>query len=299
MNKKLLSKVFTTTLIMFFLLTVYTIPTLKVKENVLRTNLEIEDVTNIPTTNIYLLDSNNLLVQTNIFINSKEPKEIIKQIIEYLIINNKNTPVGLKTYIPKDTKILSVEINNNLVVIDFSEELLNTNNLDIVITGIVYSIINIDEIDNIKITIDSKPISGYNETLNKDIGINKEYSFTSRNNIEKAVIYYLNNINNNYYYVPVTKYLNDTKDKINIIIDELKNNKSSTLISPLNINTKLLDYKEENNVLYLNFNKYFLDKNEDTNKKIQEMIAYSVFDNYDIDMVMFEVNGKKVNYIEK
>lgn len=299
MKQKLLSKIFTTTIIMFLILTVYTIPTLRKEDNVLRTNLEIEDITNIPTTKVYLLDSNNLLVQTNIFINTKEKESIIKQVIEYLILDNKDTPVGLKSYIPKDTKILDIEIDNDLAIINFSDNLLKTEDLDIVITGIVYSVISIDGIDNVRITINDKPIDRYNKVLNKNISINNDYSYTSRKDIERTVIYYLDNINNNYYYVPVTKYLNDTKDKINIIIEELKNNKNSNLISPINTKTKLIDYNEINNVLYLNFNKYFLDSNEETNKRIQEMIAYSVFHNYDVDVVMFEVNGKKINYIEK
>lgn len=299
MKQKLLSKIFTTTIIMFLLLTIYTIPTIKKEDNVLRTNLEIDDITNIPTTKVYLLDSNNLLVLTNIFINTKEKENIIKQIIEYLILDNKDIPVGLKSYIPKDTKILNIEIDNNLAIINFSDDLLKTENLDTVITGIVYSVISIDGIDNVKITINDNPIDRYNKILNKNIGINNDYSYTSRKDIEKTVIYYIDNINDNYYYVPVTKYLNDTKDKINIIIEELKDNKNSNLISPINSKTKLIDYNEINNVLYLNFNKYFLDSNEETNKRIQEILAYSVFDNYDVDMVMFEVDGKKINYIEK
>lgn len=298
MNNKLISKVFKTTLIMFFVLTIYTIPTLKT-ENVIRTNLEIEDITNVPTTKIYLLNRNNLLVQTSIFINTKEKEKVIKNIIDYLIIDNENIPLGLHSYLPKNTKLLNVSVEDNLAKINISREFLETDKLDIVITGLVYSLISIEGIDNVSLLVDNKSISNYDKILNKNIGINKDYSYNSRTNIEKTTIYYLNKINNDYYYIPVTKYLNDNRDKIEVIIDELINNQNNYLVSPINNKTKLLDYKEINNVLYLNFNKYFIEKNDDMNKKIQEMIAYSAFDNYDIDMVMFEVNGKKVNYIKK
>ena len=66
-----------------------------------------------------------------------------------------------------------------------------------------------------------KPIEGYNEVLNKNIGINNEFLFNSRYDISRVVIYYVDKIDNKTYFVPVTKYLNDTREKIEIIIDEL------------------------------------------------------------------------------
>ncbi|MBR3145726.1 MAG: hypothetical protein IKF47_00530, partial [Bacilli bacterium] len=68
-KKKALRKIFITTLSMLIVLTVYTIPTIK-KDNVLRTNLEIEDITNLSTDKIYLLNKDNYLVKTDIFIDS-------------------------------------------------------------------------------------------------------------------------------------------------------------------------------------------------------------------------------------
>lgn len=298
MNRKLISKVFTTTLIMFFVLTVYTIPTLKKNDNTIRTNLEIDDVADIPMTKIYLLNNNNYLIQSNIFTPNKEPQKRIEDIIKYLTIEKNDLPAGLNVYIPKNTKILSIKIEEKTAKINFSKELLDTDKLETVITGIVYSIINIEGIDNLLLTIDDKPISNYEKMMNKNIGINKDYSYTSRNNIMKTTIFYLDNINDNYYYVPVTKYLNDNREKIEVIVDELINN-NNKFISPINNKTKLLNYKELNNVLYLNFNKYFIDSNNEVNKNIQEMIAYSVFENYDVDMVMYEVNGKKLDFIKK
>ena len=107
-------------------------------------------------------------------------------------------------------------------------------------------------------------------------------------------------IENNLYYVPVTKYLNDKREKVEIIIDELKNNNSSSnLISYLNNNLELIDHKEESDVLFLNFNDYLIDKNDEVTKNTLNSIAYSVLENYDVNMVMFEVDNKEVSYISK
>lgn len=294
MRTKIIKKIFNTTVTMFIILTIFTLKTTS-NSNVLRTNVEIDDITNLTTNNIYLLNKNNLLVKTKVFINNKKNKEI-ESIIKYLTITNNKTPVGLKTYIPKNTKILNYKLENNTLIIDLSKEFLSTANKQLVITGLVYSLLEIKDIDNIMLQVEGKPIEGYNEVLNKNIGINNEFLFNSRYDISRVVIYYVDKIDNKTYFVPVTKYLNDTREKIEIIIDELKEN-NNNLISYLNDNAKLINYREEGNVLYLNFNEYLIDSNDEVSKDIMKTIAYSVFDNYNVNVVCFETNSKRVDMI--
>ena len=99
-------------------------------------------------------------------------------------------------------------------------------------------------------------------------------------------------------YIPVTKYLNDDREKIEIIIEELKDSKNSNLISYLNENAKLLDYEEDNNILFLNFNESLNDDDNKLNNTLNE-IAYSIFDSYNILSVMFKINDKNVKIINK
>lgn len=294
MRTKIIKKIFNTTITMFIILTIFTLKTTS-NSNVLRTNVEIDDITNLTTNNIYLLNKNNLLVKTKVFINNKKNKEI-ESIIKYLTITNNKTPVGLKTYIPKNTKILNYKLENNTLIIDLSKEFLSTANKQLVITGLVYSLLEIKDIDNIMLQVEGKAIEGYNEVLNKNIGINNEFLFNSRYDISRVVIYYVDKIDNKTYFVPVTKYLNDTREKIEIIIDELKEN-NNNLISYLNDNAKLINYREEGNVLYLNFNEYLIDSNDEVSKNIMKTIAYSVFDNYNVNVVCFETNSKRVDMI--
>lgn len=294
MRTKIIKKIFNTTITMFIILTIFTLKTTS-NSNLLRTNIEIDDITNLTTNNIYLLNKNNLLVKTKVFINNKHNKEI-ESIIKYLTITNNKTPVGLKSYIPKDTKLLNYKLENNTLIIDLSKEFLSTANKQLVITGLVYSLLEVKDIDNIKIQVEEKNLDGYSEVLNKSIGINNEYLFNSRYDINRVVIYYVDKIDNNTYFVPVTKYLNDTREKIEIIIDELKES-NNNLISYLNDNTKLINYREEGNVLYLNFNEYLIDSNESVSKDIMKTIAYSVFDNYNVNVVCIETNSKRVDMI--
>lgn len=288
LRQKALRKIFITTLTMFIILTIYTIPTTQ-NIKVLRTNLEIKDITNLGTDNIYLVNNNNLLVKTPIFIDSKDK---IKNIINYLTIDNNKIPVSLNGYIPKDTKLLDYYLDEKYLTLNFSKELNNSKNKDLMISGITYSLLELSNIEKISILIDNKPVY---INLDKSIGINNEYLYTNRNNLTKVTIYYLDNDN---YYVPVTKYLNNDKEKIEIIIDELKST-NKNLISYLNEKTKLIDYKEESNVLFLNFNEYLEDPNKEVTEKVLNEIAYSVFDSYNVNMIMFEVNSKKIKYINR
>ena len=292
LKKKALRKIFITTLSMFIILTIYTIPNTN-KEKVLRTNLEIEDITNLNTDSIYLLNKDNYLVKTDIFIDSNKLDKKIKKIIDYLTINNDKVPIGLNGYIPKSIKLLDYNIEANSLVLNFSHEF--NSNEELIVTGIVYSMLELDEVNEVSFLINNKPYKEYNN-LNKKIGINKDILYTNRKDIDKIVIYYLDKTDN--YYVPVTKYLNNNKDKIEVIIEELKNTKKD-LISYINYNTKLIDYKEDNNILVLNFSKELKDDNTVSEDKILNTISYSVFDNYDVNMVMFKIEGETYKYIKR
>lgn len=294
LKKKAIRKIFVTTLSMLIILTIYTIPTTS-KPKVLRTNLEIEDITNLSTDKIYLLNKNNYLVKTDVFIDSTKQEEKIKKIINYLTINNNKIPSNLNGYIPKNTKLIDFNIESNSIVLNFSKEFTNSNNEEIMITGIVYSLLELNEIKEVSFKVENNFYKNYTN-LTKDIGINKNILYNNRKDINKVVTYYLDDTDN--YYVPVTNYVNDTREKIEIIVDSLKETKKG-LISYINDNTELLNYIEENNLLILNFSKELKNKNSISEDKILNTISYSVFDNYDVNMVMFQVEGETYKYIKR
>ena len=89
LRTKALRKIFLTTLTLFVLLTVFTITNSKT-ENVLKTNLEIEDIAGFKTDVIYLLNDKGLLVKTKILLegNTDEEKINIHSIKEKCIIKS-------------------------------------------------------------------------------------------------------------------------------------------------------------------------------------------------------------------
>lgn len=307
LRTKALRKIFIATLSLFILLFVVTI-TNNDEVRVLKTNLEVENMeANIHS--IYLLNERGLLVKSKILLESNNEKEKIASLISNLTIGGSNTMVeGLSAIIPKGTVVREIIVGKNIVTVNFSKEILNvtSENEKKMVTAIVYSIIDLGNYEGVSILVEGENFDRYPNSsekipaiINKNIGINESYNITSRDGINKVVIYYLENIDNNLYYVPVTKYLNDDREKIKIIVEELSSSYiyETNLMSFLNSNTKLLEYREEDEVMYLNFNDYLFDGNDKVLEEVIYSLAYSVFDNYNVNMVMFEVNSEKVGHI--
>lgn len=310
LKSKAIRKIFITTLSLFIFLFVYSLPILD-DSYVLRTNLEIESTTGLATDNIYLLNEDGYLVKSRVLLEGTTLEDKIKEILEQLIISDDNHfPKGLFAYIPKNTKVLNVLCGEGKVTVDFSSQFLD---MDVheekqIISGIVFSILDLDDIEEVIILVEGTILSEYPNTkeklsspLNKNIGINQEYELTSREDVSKVVIYYLSRINDEMYYVPVTKYLNDSRDKIKIIIDELSTSYiyEPNLMSFLHSKVELLDYYEQENVLFLNFNKFLFDSEDKVLEEVLYSISYSVFDNYDVSMVMFEVDNQYVGQVSR
>lgn len=308
-RRKALRKIFVATMSLFILLFVVTITSYD-DSMTLKTNLEIEEIAGFNISSVYLLNDNNLLVRSKTLIKSESEKEKVKEVVTNLMVNNSNIMVdGLYGIIPSDVEIKDIVVGNRIVTIDFSKELLNVSSEleKQMISAITYSVIDLGGYDGVRILVEGEVLDKLPNSLDKlpliiskDFGINESFDITSRDDINKVVVYYLENINNNLYYVPVTKYLNDDRDKIKIIVEELSSNYiyETNLMSFLNSNTKLLEYSEEDNVMYLNFNDYLFDDNDKVLEEVIYCLAYSVFANYDVNMVMFEVNSEKIGYID-
>lgn len=228
-RQKALRKILLTTITFFILLFISVFS--KSMENSIKTNLEVEYITGLGTNTIYLLNKDNYLVKSKILLDSSKKEEQVKKIISNLTISDNSIfPNGLKAINPANTKLLGLNYEDNVVTLNFSKEFFNINK-DLstqLISALVFSITSLNDIDGITLQVEGKELTTYpnknlelDKVLTKDIGINKIVNITSFNNIQKIVLYYVNKVNNDEYYVPVTKYLNDDRDKIQIIIDEL------------------------------------------------------------------------------
>lgn len=306
-------KIMIATLALFALFLLYLMPNNeKLDYKIKNTSLEYEYSNQKEV--IYLLDTNGYVARTTIKSENLDPKETALDVAKGLIIDGEKShiiPNGFRAIIPAGTEILGLNLENKILTINFSKDLLNINEKEEekMIEAIIYSLTSVEGIDKVTIQVEGKtlenlPHSKKNITFPQDkkYGINKKYDLTTTSSIESYTIYYVCQQNDNQYYVPVTKYINNKgEDKIKIIVDELSTSPiyETNLMSYLDANVVLKDYSLEESQLKLNFNEAIL---SDKNKHILEEVVYtlglSMEENYNVKTVMLLVNNKEVYKIE-
>lgn len=277
----------------------------------LEQELEVEYISHNYADQIYLIDANNYISRANVLLVAKTTEGKIREILEMLIIDGKkesSVPSGFRALIPSDTKIIGINLGEGgIVKINFSNSLLDVKPEleEKIIEAITYSLTNLKDIQGVIIFIEDELLTMLPQSkkklppiLKRDFGINKMYNLNNRQDIQEVTIYFINKHNDDYYYVPVTKYTNDKREKIKIIIDELTSGPvyETNLMSFLNSNTKLLNYELAAEQLILNFNNYLFD--DIVKQKVLEEVLYTIVlsahDNYDIKEIVLQVDDTEI-----
>lgn len=266
---------------------------------------------------IYLLDKNDYVALTSITTCDCDILDKSKDLLNGLIIDGAKSaiiPNGFRSIIPTGTSILDVKLDNKVLTVNFSKEILDISSEyeEAMIESIVYTLTSIEGIDKVNIQVEGKeltklPHSKKNipTSLDKSYGINKVYDINNTKDIDSITLYYVNSYNDNKYYVPVTKYINnDSQDKIKVIIEQLSNSLTyeSNLMSYLSDSAKLLDYEIDDKTIKLNFNNMILSDISSNNilEEVVYTIGYSINEVVDVDEVVFYVNNEKIcNFLLK
>lgn len=307
LKKMTVRKIGLTSAALFAITLIYLLPSNTPK---LSPKEELKYVESAAITNpIFLMDKNSYVSLTNVVLSSTQIEDKAKELLSILTIGKQDAkiPSGFKGVVPPDTEILSIEYEAGLIKVNFSKELLDVpkKQEEKMIEAIVYTLTSIDDVNKVIIYVEGEiltklPKTKINlpSTLDRSYGINKEYDFTKTSDLKDVTVYYVNKNKDNAYYVPVTKYLNDDRDKISIIIDELTTNfnHNTNLMSFLNEDAKLVSNTLNKNTLNLEFNDYLFD---DVNKKeILEEVIYTIclsaYDNYDVKEVVLSVNNQEI-----
>lgn len=309
LRRMLYKKIMVATSILLVILMLYLIPSNK-GELEIKQRLEYVYPNEVDT--IYLLDNYDKISRTMISVNKQNEISKAIDLLDGLTINGKKQdklPNGFRGLLPVGTRVLDISLHNKILKIDFSKEF---NNIKMeyeekLIESLVYTLTDIDGVDKIEIFIEGVKLKELPnskkllpEYLDKGYGINKEYELTNLNDIDSYTIYYVMNYNDEVYYTPITKYINNQgQDKVKIIIDELATNLTyeSNLMSYLDSNIKLLDYEIVDKTIKLDFNEAIL--SNITSSKILEEVKYtiglSLCDELEIEKVIFLVNNKEIS----
>ena len=309
LRRMLYKKIMVATSILLVILMLYLIPSNK-DEIEIEQKLEYVYPNEVDT--IYLLDNYDKVSRTMISVNKQNEISKAIDLLDGLTINGKKQdklPNGFRGLLPVGTRVLDISLHDKILKINFSKEFNNIKKEyeEKLIESLVYTLTDIDGVDKIEIFIEGVKLKELPnskkllpEYLDRGYGINKEYELTNLNDIDSYTIYYVMNYNDEVYYTPITKYINNQgQDKVKIIIDELATNLTyeSNLMSYLDSNIKLLDYEIVDKTIKLDFNEAIL--SNITSSKILEEVKYtiglSLCDELEIEKVVFLVNNKEIS----
>ena len=270
------------------------------------TTLTYNELETIP---IYLVDNNNLVSRFEVIKKGKDSLELVDEVISNLTIDSENNyiPNNFKKVIPEKTKIISKDLNDGLLKINFTKELLQVSkeNEEKMIEAIIYSLTEIKDIKKVMIFVEGELLKELPNskkilpnTLDRSLGINKVYDLNSMKDISKVTTYYVSKADGYNYYTPVTTITNTKKEKVEVIIEKLKSSPTfnTNLVSYLEASTKLQKYEILENSINLSFNNAVLSL--DDNSIIEEVkyaIALSIRDTYDIYETIFYVDDNLID----
>lgn len=297
-KKWTINKIVVASLSLLLLFMFYLIPA---KPNIETEVIERDEV--LKENVVYLLDNDNYVSRVVTYYDKTDIKDIIRNKIDILTNSDKKNFYSL---IPKETKLNDVKVEKDAVYLDFSSEILTVNKYieEEMIEAIVYSVTEINGINSVYITVDSKELKTLpnslkelNYPLTRKYGINKKYNIDSFDNIDTTTVFFSKTSDDDIYYVPVTYVTNTSGEKIDIIIEELKSsiNSQDNLNSFVSNMVEVVDYNIDKDKFNLVFNEYIfgdLEKNVIL-EEVKYVISASIFENYDVKKIVFNTKDQK------
>lgn len=297
-KKYTINKICVTSVSLFLILMFYLVPS--TPESEVKIDKSIGDKKEVV---VYLMDKDYYLGRMIEYASYDNIVDLVNKKLD-ILINGSDELNSFSPIIPKNTKVNSVKVDKNNIYIDFSKDILNVSkyNEELMIESIIYTITDINGIDNIYLSINKEPLKILPKSnkeipypLNRGYGINKKYDLDSLNNITKTTVYFNKSYDDVEYLVPITKVMNTTSEKIDIIIEELKSivNAQYNLNSYIPNNLEVVSHEVNDDKMNLIFNEFILDKEKlVVLEEVKYAIAQSIFDNYNVKEVVFSTKEK-------
>ena len=272
-----------------------------------KTEEEIKNVTITYTQNasfpIYLLDKDEFVARTSISLKSTDVVKQAKELIAMMTIDNASAayiPNLFAPILPKNTKVLSIDVQDTTLKVNLSQEFLNIPKgyEEKVLECLVYSLTELEGVDSILLYVEGDVLDTLPNTneklpllLTRDIGVNKIYDLTNLKDVTKTTTYYIAKENDFSYYIPVTLLSNSDQNKVEIVIERLKTNPNikTNLISYLSANTEIKSYELLEEEIALSFSPVLYEGivNEDLVEEVKYSISLSLMDSLHVKNVTF------------
>lgn len=256
-------------------------------------------------TELYLFDKNGYVVPQTFSLPKTE--SVAKQALEYLVEGGPVTdmlPNGFTAVLPAETEV-SVDITDNTAVVDFSNEFKNYKPEDElkILEAVTWTVTQFDSVENVKLKLNGHeltemPVAGtpIGKTVSRANGINLDTTdVVDITNTKAATVYYVSGEEGSYYYVPVTRRVEE--NNVEGVVAELVKGPSysSTLINDFSPDVELLEEpKIEEGKVTLNFNESIYGSFEEKiiSEHVLNMLVLSLTEQDGIESVEVMVDGE-------
>ncbi|KKK38286.1 sporulation protein [Mesobacillus campisalis] len=259
-------------------------------------------------TELYLIDKNGYVVSQTMSLPKSEG--VAKQALDHLVENGPVTemlPNGFRAVLPADTQ-MSVNIKDGVATVDFSKEFANYKKEDElkILQAVTWTLTQFDSVDKVKLQMNGEelkamPVNGtpIAEELSRSQGINHDLDgVVDISNTKSVTVYYLGGDEDSYYYVPVTKRVdNDGGNDIQSIVSALAAGPGygKGLLSEFQAGVKLNeDPKVEEGKVTLDFNEAIYGSFEEkiVSEHVLNSLVLSLTEQKGVESVAVTVNGK-------
>lgn len=260
-------------------------------------------------TELYLIDSSGYVVPQTLALPSTQGGGVAAQSLKYLVEDGPVSnvlPSGFRAVLPAGTEV-SVDIKDGTAVVDFSKEFKNYKKEDElkILQAVTWTLTQFDSVQTVKLKLNGTelkqmPVNGtpVQEGLSRASGINLDTSGVNDISQSKALtVYYIGGEEGNYYYVPITKRVNETDvDNVTAVVQELAKGPShfSGLQSIVMSDVELLDEPQlADGMVTLNFNESILNsfKEKKVSQQVLDALVLSLTEQKGIERVELKVDG--------
>lgn len=236
-------------------------------------------------------DQDNDLIPISVNFNSQVELEAdIRNRIE-LMKSNDLIHYGLYPILNENLSVQSIQVDDNVLTIDFNDELYDNQTLDL-LEALTYTMTDYEDINQLKITINGEKITYLPNstiplnTLTKDLGLNNfEETSALLHQTIPVMVYHQKQVNQFLYYVPTT-----------IRLDENESLKSQvqTILNYVQSQIHLLDASIESGVLTVELDSNILLDNESIDRTLQDLIVLSLSSLKGVNDVQIQINGEEM-----
>jgi len=256
---------------------------------------------------VYLQDRNGYLAPIALPVVLNNEVEAGQQLLELIVDGGLYAafmPAEFRALIPQGTEVLGFEVADGIAKVNFSEPFVNYNEADerAIVEAIVYTLTSLEGINGVSISVEGEPLhempmGGFPlaQVLDRNIGINIEIASGVNYSQAAPVTLYFSaqTLDDEHYFVPVTRMINREQSKIVAAIDQLSAGPLDLkgLTPVLMPDVEVTSYEVYDGVLHVDLQDDSYEPGAFVPSLMLNAMILSLLDNSDVEAVQLRVNG--------